>query len=92
MNVLDHRLTHKQKDLACKVLTALKLDDIKVIAKDKYLHFIQNRQVVHVPVDLILKGSWADIRFLFRSILQSGPSVWNHEVPDMPFESYLKSS
>ena len=91
MNVLDEQLTQEQKDLACKVLNTLNLDGMKVLFKDRHLHFIQDRRAVYISMDLILKDQWADIRFLFRSILQPGPSVWNHEASDRPFESYLKS-
>ena len=90
VNTLDSHMTKQQKEMACKILDAFKLDKFKVIAKDQYLHFIQDRRVVHIPLSLISKEKWADIRFLFRSILQSGPSVWNQENPHMPFESYLK--
>ena len=90
MNILDNYMTKQQKEMACKILDALKLDNFKIIAKDQNLHFIQDRRVVHVPFSLITKGKWADIRFLFRSILQPGPSIWNQKDPHIPFESYLK--
>ena len=89
MNILDDQLTEQQKKMACKILDAFHLDNFKVIIKDQVLHFIQDRRVVHIPLSLISKESWTDIRFLFRSILKSNPSVWNHEDPHIPFESYL---
>lgn len=89
MNVLDAQLTEQQQALASQVLEALQLDNMKVVAKDQSLHFIQDRRAIHVPLSLIQQARWPDIRFLFRSILQSGPSVWNHEAPHIPFESYF---
>ena len=90
MNSLDSQMTKQQKEMACKVLDAFQLDKFKVIVKDQNLHFIQDRRVVRTPLSLISEEKWADIRFLFRSILQSGPSVWNQEDINLPFESYLK--
>ena len=90
MNSLDRQMTKQQKEMACKVLDAFQLDKFKVIAKDQNLHFIQDRRVVHIPLPLIVEEKWADIRFLFRSILQPGPSVWNQEDLNIPSESYLK--
>ena len=90
MNSLDSQMTKQQKEMACKVLDAFQLDKFKVIVKDQNLHFIQDRRVVRIPLSLISEEKWADIRFLFRSILQSSPSVWNQEDINLPFESYLK--
>ena len=92
MNILDSKLTKQQKEMACRILETFQLDNFKVTLKDQVLHFIQDRRVVHVPLSLILKENWADIRFLFRSILQSNPSVWNHEDLHIPSESYLHKS
>ena len=90
MNRLDSQMTEQQKKMACKILDTFQLDKFKVIAKDQHLHFIQDRRVVHIPLSLILNEKWTDIRFLFRSILQPCPSVWNQKDLHIPFESYLK--
>ena len=88
MNILDNKLTDQQKELACKVLKTLRLDHLKVMAEGETLHFIQDRRVVHIPLSLIVKEQWADIRFLCRSILKPEPAVWNHTNLHRPFESY----
>ena len=88
MNILDKTLTEEQKTMACKVLDVLKLDNLKVIVKNQEMYFIQDRRVVHIPLSLIVNENWTDIRFLFRSILKSQPSIWNHEASYVPYESY----
>ncbi len=43
----------------------------------KQFTFTMDRRVVDVPVVLFDKKAWADIRFLFRAVLDSAPSQWN---------------
>ena len=90
VNFLDKALTEEQKKMACQVLDVLQLDNLKVMIKDQEMYFIQDRRVVHIPLSLIADENWADIRFLFRSILESDPPVWNHEASYIPHESYRK--
>ena len=85
MNILDSKLTKQQKEITCRILDTLQLDNFKVTLKDQVLHFIQDRRVVHVPLSLILKESWAIFDFFLDLFCNLIHLYWNHEDFTYPF-------
>ncbi len=80
--VIDSKMPIAQQEQARLVVTELRLDNLEVTLEKSLLVFTQDRRVVSVPVDLIEKKDWADIRFLFRAILESPNSLWNRSADD----------
>lgn len=50
---------------------------IRYNPKQAQISFTLDRRVVDIPLVLLERQAWGDIRFLFRAILQSAPSQWN---------------
>ncbi|MCB0393762.1 MAG: hypothetical protein KDD25_04355 [Bdellovibrionales bacterium] len=80
--VFDSHLTEEQKNLAQIVVEELGLNNLNILYKEPNLHFVQDRRVVHVPLNLVRSGSWSEIRYLFRAVLGSSPSAWNLSAPN----------
>lgn len=83
-NLIDSKMPSAQQEQAAKILTELKIDNLKVHydANAKHLVFERDRRVVTVPVKLIEENLWSDIRFLFRATLNSQNSLWNRAADD----------
>ncbi len=84
LTLIDSKMSQEQQELAKKVLVELNVGGFQVHfdSNAKSLVFEKDRRVVSVPVRLIEKSQWADIRFLFRAILGSENSLWNRSAED----------
>lgn len=80
-NWFDPSMPSDVRSQAQKIINELSLTQafLRVRYNDrlKQITFTQDRRVVDVPLVLIDKGAWSDIRFLFRAVLDAAPSQWN---------------
>lgn len=76
---IDKKLTKDQVEMVHEVVNNLNLEDynLEIMVDDNILLFTKGRFVVRVPTDMIKKAAWSDIRFLFKSVLESSPFVFN---------------
>ncbi len=79
--VVDKKLNDIQVEMAQRVIDSLNLKDynLEIMVDNNILLFTKGRFVVRVPIDMIKKEAWSDIRFLFKSVLESSPLVFNTE-------------
>ena len=77
--VIDKKLSDIQAEMALRVVNSLNLRDynLEIMVDNDILLFTKGRFVVRVPIDMIKKEAWSDIRFLFKSVLESSPLVFN---------------
>lgn len=92
---LDSKMPQAQQEQAKKIIQEFLLDDLKVHYDEagSSLVFEKDRRVVSVPVVLIEKEEWKDIRFLFRATLGSANSLWNTsaDTNDWSTKNFYKS-
>jgi hypothetical protein len=83
-DLIDSKMPSELQVQAKKIIQQFGLENMKVHfdSKTKSLVFDMDRRVVTVPVELIEQEKWADIRFLFRAILESSNSLWNRAADD----------
>jgi hypothetical protein len=79
MNQIDN-LDKTISAAANRVISELNLSgyEIKYFPEAKSLHFKKNFKELSLPVTLIEKDRWVDIRHLFRAAFQAGPQVVNY--------------
>lgn len=84
LTLIDSKMPTEQQEQAKKIIQELNVSGLRVRfdSKIKALIFEKDRRVVTVPLTLIEKESWADIRFLFRAILNAENSLWNRAAED----------
>jgi len=68
------------KKYAEEVIRQLELSQILVgyDEKTKSLHFRKNFRELSIPVALVQRNAWADIRHIYRASLLDGPQVMNY--------------
>jgi hypothetical protein len=80
-NWFDPSLSPELRQKAEHIIDELQLGGaylrVRFNQKLNQLTFTQDRRVVDIPLVLLERGAWADIRFLFRAVLESAPSHWN---------------
>ncbi len=83
-NTIDSKMSADKQELAKKIIYELKLDTISVKYDEKTqnFEFAQDRRVVSVPLSLAQGEVGESLRFLFRAILASPNSKWNHAADD----------
>jgi len=91
-NWFDPALSNDHKAKAETVLQELMLQKaflrVRFDQEVKALTFTQDRRVVEVPIVLIEKAKWSEIRYLFRAILESAPSQWNYSADKNDWSAY----
>ena len=77
--VVDKKLNDTQVEMVHRVIDSLNLKDynLEIMVDNNILLFTKGRFVVRVPIDMIKKEAWSDIRFLFKAVLGSSPLVFN---------------
>lgn len=83
-NLIDSKMGEQRAKDVTTVLKELGLRGLRVFHDQdlKQYRFVQDRHVVKVPEVLIQKQAWSDVRFLFRAILGSSPSLNNTGSPN----------
>jgi hypothetical protein len=83
-NLIDSKMGEARAKVVTSVLRELGLHGLRVFhdVDLKQYRFVQDRHVVKVPESLIERQAWADLRFLFRAILGSAPSLTNTGSPN----------
>ena len=91
-NWFDPKLTAEQKAAAESLVRELGLEKaflrVRYNSSQNQLSFTQDRRVVDVPMLLIKNNQWNDIRFLFRAVLNAGPSSWNLSADKNDWSAY----
>jgi hypothetical protein len=95
-NWFDPNMPQDKRNKAEQIVEELGLQQmyLRIRSNEKLnlITFTQDRRVVEVPVVLLDKKAWSDIRFLFRAVLESAPSQWNMSADKNDWSAFAKHS
>lgn len=93
MNWIDPEMPAEIQNLANKVLAQFEVQGLRVRYNEslKQISFTQDRRVADIPIALIERNQWNDIRFLFHAVFDSAPSSWNLSADKNDWSAYKRN-